>query len=123
MAQETENHKTGIFKMGRCNVIVAIENDAWHISISTPKASPSYEELKAARYKFVPDGIYMAQIFPPSTEFVNIHPFCHHLFEIKSISRRIDDLQPILKQKPAPVKSNKTWGFISFIKNLVKFPK
>lgn len=74
--------KEGIFKMGRCTIIVSIDNGEWHLSISTPSASPSYKEIKEARYRFVPNNIYMAQIFPPKEEFVNIHPYCHHLFEI-----------------------------------------
>lgn len=74
--------KTGIFKMGRCSVIVTKDNGKWHLSISTPTESPTYEEIKAARYKFLPDNVYMAQIFPPKSEFVNVHPYCHHLYEI-----------------------------------------
>lgn len=74
--------KEGIFKMGRCNIIVSIDNGKWHLSISTPSASPSYNEIKEARYMFLPNNITVAQLFPPKEEFVNVHPFCHHLFEI-----------------------------------------
>lgn len=74
--------KPGIFTMGRCNVIVTIDDGKWHLSISTPYCSPSYKEIKEARYRFIPDDVYMAQIFPPVSEFVNIHPYCHHLFQI-----------------------------------------
>lgn len=74
--------KPGIFKMGRCSVIVSIDNGKWHLSISTPKESPTYDEIKDARYKYIPDNVYMAQIFPPKAEFINIHKYCHHLFEI-----------------------------------------
>lgn len=76
-------HKEGIFRMGRCNVIVTIDDGKWHMSISTPNASPSYREIKEARYKYIPDDVYMAQIFPPREEFVDIHPYCHHLWEIE----------------------------------------
>ncbi len=74
--------KEGIFKMGRCNIIVSIDDGKWHLSISTPRAQPSYAEIKEDRYKFLPNDIYMAQIFPPKEEFVNLHPYCHHLFEL-----------------------------------------
>jgi hypothetical protein len=73
----------GRFKMGRCTVLVTIDNGKWHLSISTPSASPSYNEIKQARYAYVPDDVTMAQIFPPKKEFVNIHPFCHHLWQIE----------------------------------------
>ena len=72
----------GIFWNGRCAVIVSIEDGAWHLSISTRDALPSYKEIKAARYKYCPDDIYMAEIFPPKSEFVNLHKLTRHLFQI-----------------------------------------
>lgn len=78
-----ETFKPGVYRMGRCYIIVAIEDGKWHLSISTPTASPSYNEIKQARYKFIPDNVTMAQIFPPMGEFVNLHPYCHHLWEIE----------------------------------------
>lgn len=74
--------KPGIFRLGRCQVIVTIDDGAWHLSISTPGALPSYKEMKDARYRFCPDNIYMAEIFPPSAEFVNLMPYCRHLYQI-----------------------------------------
>jgi len=76
--------KTGTFRMGRCYIIVSIDNGLWHLSISTPSASPSYNEIKKARYLFLPDNVTMAQIFPPKPEFVNLHPYCHHLWQIEN---------------------------------------
>ena len=78
-----KEYKEGMFSMGRCNVIVTKDNGNWHLSISTPSASPSYNEIKQARYRFLPNDIYVAQIFPPKEEFVNVHPYCHHLWQIK----------------------------------------
>ncbi len=74
--------KEGWFKMGRCRIMVSIDNGKWHLSISTPDALPSYKEIKAARYKYLPDEIYAAEIFPPKKEFVNCHPYTRHLWEI-----------------------------------------
>jgi len=76
------NHKPGIFAFGRCKVIVTIDNGDWHLSISTANALPSYKEIKAARYHFCPDEIYMAEILPPKSEFVNLHEFVRHLWQI-----------------------------------------
>lgn len=74
--------KEGTFKMDNCAVIVSIDAGKWHLSISKKNESPSYDEIKKARYKFLPDNIYAAQIFPPKNEFVNIHQYCHHLWEL-----------------------------------------
>ena len=68
--------------MGRCAVIVTIDEGSWHLSISTKSALPTYTEMKQARYKFLPDEIYMAEIFPPKAEFVNAHEYCRHLWQI-----------------------------------------
>lgn len=73
-------YKEGVFNMGRCKIIVSIDAGKWHLSISCEKHSPSYKEMKAARYKYLPNDITVAQLFPPKEEFVNIHEFCHHLF-------------------------------------------
>lgn len=72
--------------MGRCRIIVTIDNGRWHLSISTnnPKVLPSYKEIKAARYKFIPDEVYMAEIFPPRADFVSISEV-RHLWEVKGI--------------------------------------
>lgn len=78
----------GIFKIGRCRIIITKDSDkdfpdgAWHLSISTANTLPSYAEMKAARYKLLPDDIYMAEIFPPSKEFVNYHEYTRHLWQI-----------------------------------------
>ena len=74
--------KEGTFRMGRCTVIVSIDAGLWHLSISTRNCSPSYKEIKQARYTYIPDELYMAQIFPPKADFVNLHPFCHHLWQV-----------------------------------------
>jgi len=80
---EEQDKKPGTYRMGRCNIIVAIEAGLWHLSISTKYAQPSYKEIKEARYRFVPDNVTMAQIFPSKKEWVNVHPYCHHLWQIK----------------------------------------
>lgn len=80
--------KEGIFKWGDLVVVVCkepIKQDGsmgYHLSISHANRLPTYEELKEARYKFLPDDLYMAQIFPPKKDFVNLHQFCLHLYEI-----------------------------------------
>lgn len=72
----------GIYSMGRLRIIYTIDEGLHHISISTANALPSYNEMKKVRYMFCPDDIYMAEIFPPTSEFVNLHPFTRHLYQI-----------------------------------------
>jgi hypothetical protein len=72
----------GIHIMGSCLVVTSIDGDKWHLSISCVDRLPTYEELKKARYKYTPNRLSMAQIFPPREEFVNLHPYCLHLWEI-----------------------------------------
>jgi hypothetical protein len=61
----------------------------WHLSIShrtneakpQPGRYPTWDEIKDARYRFVPDGLTMAMLLPPKAEFVNVHETCFHLWE------------------------------------------
>lgn len=54
-----------------------------HISASHHQRLPTYYEIKELRYTLCGDVKYMAMIFPPVEQFVNIHPNCLHLYEIK----------------------------------------
>lgn len=70
---------TGKF-MG-CNIIISKDAGLYHLSISRKDRLPSYDELKSARYQFLPEVPYMVQIFPPEKDFVNVHEFCLHLWQ------------------------------------------
>ena len=70
------------YAFGECVVCVSIDNGYFHISISHDDRLPTYEEVKEARYEFAPDDIHMAMIFPPKKEFVNLHNYCFHLWQI-----------------------------------------
>lgn len=69
---------------GECVIIVTRDNGLWHLSMSCRDRLPTYDELKAARYKYLAGCRYVAQIFPPPEEFVNVHPYCIHLWELGS---------------------------------------
>jgi hypothetical protein len=79
---DDKKYKEGTFRFKKCTVMVSIDNGKWHLSISKHNASPSYKEIKAARYYYVPNDVTMAQLFPPEEEFVNLQPYCHHLWQI-----------------------------------------
>lgn len=63
--------------------IVSIDGGLHHVSISHKGRLPNYKEIKEARYQLCPNDVTMAQIFPPKEEFVNLHPNCLHLWEIR----------------------------------------
>jgi hypothetical protein len=76
-------YKTGTYKMGRCSVTVEIHDGLWHLSISTPDyCSPSYNEVKAARYKYIPDDVVMADLYPSKNLLGNVKYNEKHLWEI-----------------------------------------
>lgn len=56
----------------------------WHLNISTPRRNPTWEEIREARYAFIPDAVTVAMILPPKAEYVNLHNFCFHLHQIPS---------------------------------------
>lgn len=79
-----------LHKFGQCKVIVSqdpmvvngVTRLLWHMSISRPDHYPSWDEIKGARYTFLPTEKTFAMIFPPPEEYVNVHPNCFHLHEI-----------------------------------------
>lgn len=62
----------------------------WHLSIShrtneeppRPGRYPTWDEIKDARYRFMPGDIYVAQMLPPADEFVSVMDTCFHLWQI-----------------------------------------
>ena len=54
----------------------------WHISISHPYRYPTWDEIYTARYTFCPHDITMAIFLPKTSEYVNIHPNCFHVYQV-----------------------------------------
>lgn len=62
----------------------------WHLSIShrrskppfPPGRYPRWDEIRDARYRFVPDEITMAMLLPPKAEYINVHETTFHLWEV-----------------------------------------
>ncbi len=69
------------FKFGDCVVIVAREKGRWHMSISCKDRLPSWEEVRDARYKLTPHDATMIMVLPRPEQYVNMHPYCFHLWE------------------------------------------
>ena len=78
---EYGKYYTGTFLYKGKFIIITMDGGKWHLSASTNHPL-GYNEMKELRYKFLPDNIQVAQIFPPRKEFVNIHENCYHLWQI-----------------------------------------
>lgn len=56
----------------------------WHLSIAHHKRYPTWDEIRDARYELIPDDVMVAMFLPPRTEYVNVHAYCFHLFEVEA---------------------------------------
>lgn len=79
-----------IYDFGTCSVMISKDAGRWHLSISHPSRLPIWTEIREARYRFIPNEVYMAMILPPKEDYVNVHPHCMHLFEIDGEKRYSD---------------------------------
>ena len=65
------------------HVIVTVDDGRWHLSISHEERYPTWDEIRDARYEFIPDEAHMVMVLPPKSEYVNVHSNCFQLWEIK----------------------------------------
>lgn len=72
-------------KAGR--IIGGDDGFRWHMSISHPSRYPTWDEMKTARYRLLPDDCYMVQILPPKAQYLNAHDRCFHLTEMRDGDR------------------------------------
>lgn len=54
----------------------------WHMSISHPERYPTWDEIADARYELTPTDVTMAMILPVPDLYLNLHPYCFHLWQI-----------------------------------------
>ena len=64
------------------NVVASIEPNQEHISITLihKKRIPTWEEMKAIKDIFFFDEEECYQVFPKKSEYVNLHPYCMHIW-------------------------------------------
>lgn len=77
-------YPTKMYSKGPLMALVSYENGLWHLSVSGEGFIPTYNQIKEARYSLVPDDCHMAMIYPPKSEFVNVHETCLHLFQLSN---------------------------------------
>lgn len=67
-----------------CSIIVSNnENGRWHLSIAHLLRYPKWDEIKDARYKFIPDNIHVVMALPPKKFYINTHKNAFHLWQTK----------------------------------------
>jgi hypothetical protein len=73
------------YNWGDTRVCVAKEQGYWHISVSCPHRYPTWDEIFTAWYDLVPDApqINGAIILPRKSEYVNLHPNCFHVHQLR----------------------------------------
>ena len=78
-----------VFVMGGCSIIRAREpagangEQLWHLSIAHPSRHPTWDEIKVARYRLLPDDRTFGLLLPPRASYVNVQTQDHvfHLWE------------------------------------------
>lgn len=73
---------TKAYAFDDCKVLVSESPEGWHMSISHANHYPTWDEIRDARYEFIPDAIVMAMLLPPRAEYVNLQSNTFHLWEI-----------------------------------------
>lgn len=74
-------YSTGFFQWKGKEIFITIDAGLWHLSAST-NHTIGYYELKELRYEFMPNAMFVAQVFPPREEFVNLDQNCFHLWQL-----------------------------------------
>lgn len=59
-----------------------------HVSLSHESRLPSWKEIKAVKEKYFGD-VTVIQVLPDSKKYINIHPYCMHLW--KYIGSKMED--------------------------------
>ncbi len=71
-----------VYEEGKLTVMISKDAGMWHMSISHPGRYPTFDEIRDARYKYLPNEAMIAMLFPPKEQYINVHKNCFHLWEI-----------------------------------------
>jgi hypothetical protein len=71
-----------------------------HVSCSLPDRLPTWEEMKEVKNKFIGPDKVAVQVFPRESDFVNLHPYCLHLWSpLSSLVVGLPDLTKIVHEE------------------------
>lgn len=82
MPEGCEQAEAFLWKHNGMRVLRSVDGGLLHISCSYPDRAPTWEEIKKVRYAFAPDELYMGMVLPPKAEYVNVHPYTFHLWQL-----------------------------------------
>ncbi len=72
---------------GECNILLSPphEDRGWHMSISHANRYPTWDEIRDSWYSLVPNSNNRigAMILPKKKDYINVHPYCFHIHELK----------------------------------------
>lgn len=61
--------------------IIASDGEGWeHVSVSLPERCPTWAEMCLVKNMFWDDADCVVQFHPPSSEYINNHSYCLHLW-------------------------------------------
>lgn len=77
------------YKAPREMAIIASWSGGWkHVSVSLARRCPTWEEMCRVKDIFWGEDECVVQFHPPKSEYVNLHPYCLHLW--KKIGEKAD---------------------------------
>jgi len=82
----TSNANNGAFlvksvKFKRPLRVIASDGGGWeHVSVSLENRCPTWKEMAHIKSLFWGDEDLVIQYHPPEEDYVNVHPFCLHLW-------------------------------------------
>lgn len=85
MWSEDSDGNNGCFQIslprGQWLNVIASDGDGWeHVSVSRQDRCPTWEEMCAVKDIFWDLEDCVVQFHPPRREYVNVHPFCLHMW-------------------------------------------
>ena len=52
-----------------------------HVSVSYEDHAPTWDDIKVVRQAFYPDDIDVAMMLPQKRDYVNVMPYCFHMWQ------------------------------------------
>ena len=66
-----------------CSIVFSNGGGWEHVSVSFPNRCPTWEEMCEVKDMFFYEEEIAVQYHPPRNEYVNMHPYCLHLWRLK----------------------------------------
>lgn len=85
MASTEENGNNGCFaiplKHNQAVMVIASDGMGWeHVSVSRRDRCPTWDEMCQVKAMFWDEDDCVIQFHPPKRDYVNIHPYCLHMW-------------------------------------------